>query len=506
MSSARATPAASTSLWTETGRRDRYAPVRSTLSTDVVVVGAGITGLTSALLFQRDGRSVVVLEADEVGGGTTGSTSAHVTCVTDTRYARLRDQLGQEGAATFTMAQRYAFETLCALARGSVVPCELEQVPAYLYTESPEAVAGLEAEVEAARELGVGAALTRSCPLPFPVEAAILFPRQARFHPLNFLTGLARQFIDEGGHIFAGSRVTSLEEQNDSVVLKTAGGTVRAGSVILATHTPLGVNLVHTEVAPYCSYLVALQSERRVPDALFWDTASPYHYLRRVRQEGEDLLLLGGEDHKTGQESDPLECYRRLEDYARTRFPSSEVVRRWSSQYYEPADGLPYVGRSPFSKNVFLATGYAGTGLVQGVMAAQVLADLLQGRESDVARLVDATRLRPLAAGPKMVAENLDAAVRFVGDRVGRWDDSAVEIGRGQGGLVEVEGEKLAVYRDGQGALHARSAVCTHLGCIVHWNEAERTWDCPCHGGRFTPTGEVASGPPLAPLPERTLG
>jgi glycine/D-amino acid oxidase-like deaminating enzyme len=493
------------SLWQLTAKHSPFPAVKAPFQTDVVVVGAGITGLTTALLLRREGRAVAVLEAEEVGAGATGGTSAHVTCVPDLRLAKLVERLGAENAATYMKSAREALALIQGLARGMAGPCDWATVPAYLLAESPEGENELTREAEAANTLGLRASRADSTPLPFPVAGAVLYPNQARFHPMKYLHGLARSVQDEGGQVFEHTRVRGWEEDAGVVALETDRGPVTARRVVFATHTPLGLNLVQTELTPYRSYVLALRLREHVPDALFWDTAEPYHYLRRFRGEDEELLILGGEDHKAGQDDDAFARYRSLEDCARARFTVEGVAHRWSGQYYEPADGLPYVGRSALADDVFIATGYSGNGLVQGTLAAQILADRLQGRESAVGDLLAATRIAPLSAATSVVAANLNAAARFVGDRLGNWEGSLGAIGQGEGRLVEVDGQKLAVYRDGKGVLHPRSPVCTHLGCIVGWNEIERTWDCPCHGGRFSPLGQVMSGPPLADLPSRSL-
>lgn len=388
------------SLWSETERQAApHPPLQGALQIDVAVVGGGITGLTCALLLQREGRRVALLEADRLGAGTTGETSAQVTSVPELGYAALIRRVGRGGAAAFVAATRAALESMESLHGRSLIPNGWARVPAYVFTESEADVSLLESEVEAARELGVAATFSRTSPLPFPVEGAVLYPGQARFHPLDYLQGLAAQLRENGGRIFEGTRVTSFEEQGPSVVVHTDRGTVTAASLVLATHVPLGLNLVQVEVAPYRSYVVVLELRGPLPDALFWDTAKPYHYFRRCHA-GKPLLLLGGEDHKAGQDPDPVERYERLEEFARVHFNVRAAVCRWASQYYEPADGLPYVGRSPMARNIYISTGYSGNGLVTGTLAAQALTDLLQGRESEMARQLSATRL-PL--------ENLDS-------------------------------------------------------------------------------------------------
>jgi glycine/D-amino acid oxidase-like deaminating enzyme/nitrite reductase/ring-hydroxylating ferredoxin subunit len=480
-------------------------PLRGEIRADVVVVGAGITGLTAGWLLQSQGRSVALVEARTVGAGTTGATSAHVTSVLDVSYKDLLGRLGEERASLVVAGCERALDLVKSLGQGAV-SCSFEGCPAYRYTEAEAERLELEAELAAARELGVAASLADGAPLPFPVKAALLFPEQGAFDPTAYLAGLAQLFVQAGGRLYVGARVTALEETQGGVVLETASGRLRAPQALLATHTPLGVNVVHAELVPYRSYLIAFRARAPLPPGLFWDTASPYHYLRAVRFEGENLVLLGGGDHKAGREAAPLDRFRQLEQFARERFGAIEVVRRWSSQLYEPLDGLPYVGRSPLAERVFVGTGYAGTGLVLGTLAAQIIADLVLGLpESELAALLRASRVPTPRAAGRAAAAGVDVALHFVKDRLAAGEAALAEIAPGQGAVVSLDGETLAVSRDGHGALCAVSAACTHMGCIVHWNEAERTWDCPCHGGRYAADGRVIEGPPLADLKPRPL-
>ena len=498
-------PGGGAPLWGRPRARELGAPLSGPVRADVAVVGGGITGLTLALLLQREGLSVALLEAERVASGTSGATSAHVTSVLDISYRQLLDRLGNERATAVVEGSGRALDFIRSMARSSVA-CSFEPCPAYRYAEDAGAIAELQKEFDAARELGVPVSLTDGTPLPFPVAGALHFPRQGAFDPVEYVVGLAELFVAAGGRLHEGARVAAFEEDSDSVVLQATGGLVVASHAVLATHTPIGTNLVQSQTEPHRSYLLALRTRSELAAGLYWDTETPYHYLRPVRWDGASLVLVGGEDHRVGHD-DPLERFQALERYARERFGDVEVVRRWSAQLYEPADGLPFVGRSPLAERIYVATGFAGTGLVLGTLAAHVVADALRGRpDTPLAEAVRATRAPALAAAGRVTRQGLDTAVHYVGDRLGSGDVASVaEIPKAAGAIVEVDGQKLAVYRDGSGRLHALSPVCTHMGCLVRWNTAERSWDCPCHGGRFSALGEVQSGPPMRDLEGRGL-
>jgi len=286
--------------------------------------------------------------------------------------------------------------------------------------------------------------------------------------------------------------------------LETETGTLTARDVVVATHVPLNKFFIQTKLAHYRSYVLACRVSGAVPEGLFWDDEDPYHYIRAQEAEGETLLIVGGEDHKTGQEDDTEACFRSLLEYARARFDVRSVPYRWSAQVVEPVDGLPFVGRNTLSSHVYVGTGYSGTGMTFGTLAAMISSDLILGRDNPWARLFDATRVKPVAAAKEFVKENVDFPKHLVGDRLKHAEgDSFGDVARGEGKIVEVGGKKVAAYRDASGAVHALDPVCTHLGCLVQFNDAEKSWDCPCHGSRFDSHGKVINGPATRDLEER---
>lgn len=494
------------SLWWKTASVPTRAPLSGDLEVDVAIVGAGLTGLTAAVLLARAGRRVAVVEAERVAAGTSGGTSAHVTQVLDHRYKDLRSKFGEDGVRLVCDSTRAGLERIAAFVAEERIDCDFARIPGYLYAESREDTSQIEEELEGARQAGLSVELVRELPLPFPVAAAVRFADQARFDPVRYVAGLAATAERAGAHIFEGSRVRDVHG-GEPCRLETGLGAVTARTVILATHTPAGFNLLQTEIEPVRSYVLAARlAGQTPPDGLFWDTDDPYHYTRSYRTPEGDLLVVGGADHKTG-EGDEEASYRDLESYVRDRWRVESIPYRWSSQFYEPIDGLPYIGRAFSSEHVLVGTGYSGTGLVLSTLAGMLLSDEALGRENAWSDLYRTTRVKPLAGGPKFMAMNLDVAKRFVADRVSVPEISDLsEIPLGEGRVVEWRGEKVAIYRPESGEARAVSPVCTHMGCLVHWNSAERTWDCPCHGGRYQPDGRVLEGPPVKELAPVELG
>jgi glycine/D-amino acid oxidase-like deaminating enzyme/nitrite reductase/ring-hydroxylating ferredoxin subunit len=499
-------PSASRSLWIATTRYPRFPRLQGDLKVDVAVVGAGITGLTAAALLKAAGKTVAVLEAQRVAQGVTGYTTAHLTEVIDASFGTLLSHFGEDGGRLAVEATRASLQRIAAFVRDGGIECGFRRVPGFYYTEDESRAPDVEQEHEAARRLGLPAVLTRDVPLPFRVAAAIRFDDQARFHVRQYLLPLLRGIPGAGSHVFEDTRVMDVDDGAPCQV-KTETGIVTADDVVIATHVPLNKLFLQTKVAHYRSYVLACRVRGEVPDGLFWDDEDPYHYLRRQEAGDETLLIVGGEDHKTGQEDETEERFRSLLEYARARFDVRAVPYRWSAQVAEPVDGLPFLGRNSFSSHVYVGTGYSGTGMTFGTLAAMISSDLILGRDNPWAGLFDATRVKPLAAAKEFVRENVDFPGHFVADRLRKAEgDSFADVGKGEGKLVEVEGRRVAAYRDGGGGVHALDPVCTHMGCLVQFNDAEKSWDCPCHGSRFDTRGEVINGPavkPLSPAAER---
>ncbi|HUG89636.1 MAG TPA: FAD-dependent oxidoreductase, partial [Planctomycetaceae bacterium] len=446
----------------------------------------------------RARRRVVVLEAGRIGDGTTGGTSAHLDYHPDEGFDRLARNFGDEQARTMVEARRTAIDQIETWCREFEIDCDFARVPAWLYTESPGNLKSLDAQCDAARRLGLECERRDEVPLPFRCAAGVRLGGCGRFHALNYLRGLASRIDGDPVTICEDTRVLSPPEDGEPCTVETASGKVRADVVLAATHSAFhGICSIDMRVAPYQSYVLAVDVDDAVADALYWDDADPYHYTRRAASGEPNRLIIGGSDHKTGQGGDEREPYRALEQYVRDRYHVRGIPHGWSAELFEPDDGAPYIGRLPSADHLYVASGYSGVGLTWGTAAGRLFADLLLGRHNPLAAIVSPSRIKPVAEAPEFIKENLNVARRFVMDRFGGESITSLEeIAAGEGKLVRYTGKLLAVYRDDAGALHIRQPQCTHAGCIVQWNEAERTWDCPCHGGRFAATGERIYGPP----------
>jgi glycine/D-amino acid oxidase-like deaminating enzyme/nitrite reductase/ring-hydroxylating ferredoxin subunit len=486
--------------------RPRVAPPLGTdLRAEVCVIGAGIAGITTAYLLAVEGRSVVVLDDGAIGGGETGRTTAHLASALDDRFQVLERLHGEEGARLAAASHSAAIDRIESIVGTESIACDFSRLDGYLFVPPGVSLDILDAEFEAARRAGLRDVrmMPRAPVGSFDSGPCLVFPHQAQFHPLLYLHALADAIARRGGKIFGGSHVTEVEAGPPAVVATERGPTVTADFVVCATNTPIIDWLViHSKQAPYRTFAIGARvPPGAVQPGLYWDTADPYHYVRLH----QDVLIVGGEDHKTGQEDDAYDRFAYLESWARERFPIGEVEYTWSGQVMEPVDGLAYIGRNPADKaHILVATGDSGQGMTHGTIAGILLTDLIAGRPNEWERLYDPAR-KSLRSAAEYLKENVNVAKQYL-DYVSPGEiGSAEEIRAGHGAILRQGLAKLAVYRDEQGALHALSAVCPHLGCIVHWNTLERTWDCPCHGSRFGVDGEVLNGPAVSALEKRPL-
>jgi glycine/D-amino acid oxidase-like deaminating enzyme/nitrite reductase/ring-hydroxylating ferredoxin subunit len=491
------------SLWLHGRERAPRPPLDEDVHVDTCVVGGGLCGLSAAFELSRLGASVAVLEARHVAAGASGYNTGKLSSLHGLTYSTLEQQLGAEMARHYGAANERGIERVHEVAAELELDCDLRRKPNLVYTESERDRAKIEQEVDAARRASLPARLVEETDLPFPIEAAVQFDAQAEFHPVKYLAGLTRTLEAEGVRVHEGTRAVSVSAGAPCRVRTDGGRTVTAGSVVVASHLPfLDRGAFFARCHPERSYVVAAPHEGPVAtEGMYLSTESPAHSIRVHDLDGRRWLLVGGQSHKTGH-GDAAERYRKLEAWARDRF-GVEPALRWATQDQMPADGVPFIGPvDPLSRNVYVATGFRKWGLAFGVVAGEILADLVEGTEHPWGELFSTSRLRARAGAIPFAKENLDVALRFFGDRLlKRADVESIEPGEGR--VVGAGLGQRAVFRDEDGTVHALSARCSHLGCIVNWNSAERTWDCPCHGSRFGARGEVITGPAVTPLEPR---
>ncbi len=485
------------SLWIDTANEQDFPQLSGEVKVDVLVVGGGITGITTAYLLKQAGCRVAVVDLKSIGGGETAHTTAHLSFVTDTRLHELASRLGQQQAQAFWGAGHLALQQIGGIANELKISCELKRVPGYLFAataKDPKKEAkSLREDALIANALGFDAAFVESDPL-FQ-RPAVRFPNQLKFHPLKYVNAIARSLPGSGCHVF--SRTSGSNINSDKHELKTDLGTITYDAVVAATHVPIqgerdtfGAALFQTKLAAYSTYVIEAEIES-VAESLFWDTDDPYLYYRFDRREGRCFVILGGEDHKTGQEEDTETRYERLESILKKNFPEAKPRHRWSGQVLETPDGLPYIGE--VAERQFLATGFSGNGITLGTFSAILIRDLITGISNPWTELF-APHRKATVGVLEYVRENKDYPAYLL---KGWLTPTATvdELRRGSGDVLKLNGEKRAVYCDEQGKRTMLSPICPHMGCIVAWNDAEKTWDCPCHGSRFSATGELIAGP-----------
>ncbi|HEY8583124.1 MAG TPA: FAD-dependent oxidoreductase [Capillimicrobium sp.] len=495
------------SLWMDTTRdAPPFPALEQDLEVDVAVIGGGILGVTTAYLCAREGARVALVEHDVIGGGVTGHTTAKVTALHGSAYSELARKHGADGARAYAQGNSAAIETVAALAEELGIDCDLARRSAYTYVVDEGQRSTVEQEDEAARAAGLETYLVTDTPLPYGVAAAVRLDGQLEFNARKYVLGLARAIADLGGRVFERTTATSVKETGDPEVRTAGGATVRAADVVVATLMPfLDRGAWWTRLTPMRSYCIAVRGATSVPDGMLISADQPTRSVRpALGRDGEELLVIGGEGHPTGEDDDTRERYAALEAYAREHYGGAavEVTHRWSAHDLMPADGLPFIGRyHPAATHLWTAGGFRKWGMTNATMAAEILATRIAKRDHPLGSRFDTGRLDLVQQAPGVIKEGLKDTKHFVGDRLrGAEHDSLDALAPGEGGLVKVDGELVAAYRDEAGAVSQVSPTCTHLGCRVGWNTAERSWDCPCHGSRFAPDGTVLTGPATTPL------
>lgn len=499
----------STSIWIGTGKEVEYKTLKKDIEVDIAIVGAGIAGLTTAYFLVKAGKKVWVFEKDSLNSGQTARTTAHLTNAFDDRYYNMENIHGKEQSRLIAESHTEAIAIVERICKAENINCDFHRVPGYLIGGNQNDDKIIMKEYEAATSAGIPGIrkLDQIPQMDFLTWSVLLFPEQGAIHALKYLRGLAEAFIENGGLLFMQAHVESVsDEESPSITLRDKN-TIRAKKIVLATNSPINRNaLVHTKQVPYRSYVIGMSVPRgSIPDILLWDTLDPYHYVRLLRSETnpeigvDDILIVGGEDHLTGEEIDGEGIYDRLEIWTQERFPS--VIKRvyaWSGQVMEPYDGIALIGKSPGSENIYIITWDSGNGMTHWTLWGKLIADLILEKVNPWEDLYDPSRIRLKAIG-EYIKDSVDM-VNHYGKWLTPWDLEKKQIPKDSWGIIRDGVKKIAIYRDKEWNFHKCSAICPHLGCIVAWNDAEKSFDCPCHWSSFDRYGKVMNGPSTGDL------
>ena len=494
------------SYWQASESAPHTDTLPGSIDAEICIVGGGIAGLTTAYLLAEAGKEVVVIDDGTIGGGETARTTAHLSYAIDDRIYRIEKWHGGKNARLAVESHAHAIDKIERIVSSENIECDFRRLDGFLVdVEGGED--DLEEEIEAAHRLGFSQVeLLDSVPHILNESGrALRFPDQGQFHVLKYLSGLAAAIRKNGGRLFSNTRATAWTGEELPEVRTDDGSTIRAKSLVLATNYPIQSKMF-ARLPAYRTYAIGARIEKgSVEPVLIWDTLDPYHYVRTQEEDGFDLLIVGGEDHRTGQENDGDKRFDSLWKWTKERFPAKELMYRWSGQVFETHDGLALIGRySDGEPNVYLITGDSGMGMTHGTIGGMLISDLILGRENPWAEVYDPSRIATQSI-TEAVPEVLASTVPYV-EWVTAGDVSSVDdLKNGEGAVIRDGLKKIAAYRDDNGALHQHSAVCTHMGCIVQFNSTEKTWDCPCHGSRFGIDGHPINTPavsPLAPISE----
>ncbi|HYF68023.1 MAG TPA: FAD-dependent oxidoreductase [Ohtaekwangia sp.] len=500
------------SFWTDSVPQLPFGSLNTDEETDVVIVGAGIAGLSVGYALTKVGKRVIILDDGLIGSGESGRTTAHISTALDDRYLEIEKSLGEENAALAASSHSAAIHFVSQIVADEKIDCDFEKLNGYLFLDPSDRIQTLRKEFESTQKAGLKTEILPAVPGISNHEGPCLrFPDQAQFHPMKYLLGLSKTIVENGGRIFQFSHVTEISKDG----VQVNGLKVRAKHIVVATNSPINNRVtMHTKQFPYRTYVVAAEIPKEsLPRALWWDTgdqnsqwvAKPYHYVRTQSfNDTADLLIVGGEDHKTGQADaehiSEEDRYALLERWARDHFPMiTNIAYTWSGQVLEPIDMMGFIGRNPGDDNIYIVTGDSGNGMTHGTIAGMLIRDLITGVPNPWEKLYDPARVTFSAAGD-FVKEVSNMAKQYLDYFTPGEMESVEQLRAGEGTVIRSKIQKLAVYRDPSGQVQAYSAVCPHLGCYVHWNADEKSFDCPCHGSRFSCEGKVMNGPAISDL------
>ena len=493
---------ASKSYWLDSTEETNYPTLENDIKVDIVVIGGGITGITTALLLKNEGFNIALIEADKIAQGTTGHTTAYVTSQHDIIYKNLISSMGIEKAKQYADANEGAIDFIETIVKEYDIDCDFSRLPAYIYTTDEKYVDTIKAEAEAAKSLGIKAKFVENLDLPFSIQGALCFENQAQFHPRKYLLKIAENICDKDVQIYEHTRAVDIEHNDLYTVVTDTGFKVTATKVILASHFPFydGLGLYFARLRPQRSYVISAKIKDELPKGTFVDASGAGWYFRSQNYKEGQMIIIGGQEHKTAHGGDMMKHYINLKNYAEENFNVEKFLYKWSTQDYITIDGVPYVGNlTSTSENIYVATGYGEWGMTNGTAAANILRDIIVKKESPYADVYNPSRHVSTDGIKNFVKENFDVAKELIKGKleVGQYN---IDLKNDEGRIVDIDGERYGAYRDQNGELHIVDITCTHVGCELKWNSAERSWDCPCHGSRFTFEGDIIEGPAVCRL------
>lgn len=490
------------SYWMASTPITNYPALNEDIKVDIVIIGGGMTGISCAYLLVNEGLKVAVIEADRILQGTTGHTTAKVTSQHGLIYNKIKNQMSEEFAKQYADANESAIRFIERISDDIAIDCDFEHQSAYVFTQQDKYVKKISDEVKTALSLGIKAEYTDRIPFDIPIKAAVRFDNQAQFHPRKYLLALAKEIIKNGGSIYEQTRAMDIEESGSYIITTKQGKKVTAEKVIIASHYPFYNKpaMYYARIYSERSYVVAIKAKEKYPGGMYITAEEPTRSLRYQNTENGELILVIGEHHKTGQGKDTIKHYEALADYANINFTVEDIPYRWSTQDCMTLDDVPYVGHfTSKTPNMYIATGYGKWGMTNSTASAMILRDLIIHGKSPWEDVYNPSRKTIAASAKNFIVENANIAKELIEGKIWPLPDD-IEIKPGEGKAIEADGQRSGAYRDEKGTLHLVNSTCTHMGCELNWNSAEKSWDCPCHGSRFTYEGEIIEGPAVSSL------
>jgi len=494
------------SYWIDSTPETNFPPLQEAVEVDVAVIGGGIAGITTAALLKEAGKTVALVEMNKISSLVTGHTTAKITSMHGYIYQKLLNQFGINGAKIYADANQVAIDKIESLVNQRDIGCDFARTPMYLYTELDKNLYLVKSEVRAAEQAGLPVSYTETTSLPFNIKGAAKFENQAVFHPRRYLIALANEIPGEGSHVFENTMALSIDEGEPSTVI-TDKGNILAANIVIATQLPFyDTGLFFSRLYPYDTYALGVRISGEVPEGMYYTEDGDIFAIRTQPTRKGPLLVISGGYHKTGQSRDTVRQYEKLVKHTRERFDIESIEYYWSTEDYNTVDNVPYIGKAPRTRSVYLATGFGGWGMTVGTLSGMILTDEIVGRENPWARFFSTSRINLSAAASTFIGQNLNVAKQYINSLfVEPPHRDPSELKEGEGQKVVFNKKEIAAYRDEEGRLYTLSPICRHLACTVNWNNAERTWDCPCHGSRYGYDGTVFHGPALKNLRERDI-